>query len=473
MDGVVSERATAAERLPRATRAAWAKSQRKTAPLASHMEWTQGPDRDPIALLEQQATTRIPELVPIRHGRMLASPFSYYRGAALPMAADLAGTATSGITVQLCGDAHLSNFGFFGSPERHLIFDLNDFDETSPGPWEWDVKRLAASFEIAARDNGYTAKQRAAITRRSARSYREAMRAFANESILEVWYAHLDIDTLLPQFQSLLDPKRTPAVWRAVVKARAHDSLDAFAKLAEMVDGQPRIAHNPPLVVPVEHFISGSDRNYAMSGIESILRAYYETLLPDRRHLIEQYEFVHFARKVVGVGSVGTEAWIALFVDHDHGSPLFLQIKEAQASVLEPYTAPSGFACHGERVVVGQRLMQAASDIFLGWEHVPSEAGADRDYYFRQLRDWKGSADVAGMTPEGMDLWARMCGWTLARAHARSGDRIAIASYLGKSDTFDTAIWQFAVSYADQNDLDYAALADAVKAGRIVAEMGM
>ncbi len=437
------------------------------------MEWTPAPDRDPIALLEQQATTRIPELVPIRHGRMLASPFSYFRGAALPMAADLATTPTSGITVQLCGDAHLSNFGFFGSPERHLIFDLNDFDETSPGPWEWDVKRLAASFEIAARDNGYTTKQRAAISRRSARSYREAMRAFANESMLDVWYAHLDIDTLLPQFQSLLDPKRTPAVWRAVVKARAHDSLDAFAKLAEIVDGQPRIAHNPPLVVPVEHFIAGTDRDASMSVIESILRAYYDTLAPDRRHLIEQYEFVHFARKVVGVGSVGTEAWIALFVDNDHGSPLFLQIKEAQASVLEPYTAPSEFSCHGERVVVGQRLMQAASDIFLGWEHVPSGGHVDRDYYFRQLRDWKGSADVAGMTPEGMDLWARMCGWTLARAHARSGDRIGIASYLGKTDTFDTAISQFAVTYADQNERDFEALADAVKAGRVAAEMGM
>jgi uncharacterized protein (DUF2252 family) len=479
MTGTVSEQASQAEptespeRQPRATRAAWAKSQRLTAPLASHEEWAPAADRDPIALLEQQAVTRIPELVPIRHGRMLASPFSYYRGAALPMAADLADTPTSGITVQLSGDAHLSNFGFFGSPERHLIFDLNDFDETLPGPWEWDVKRLAVSFEVAGRDNGYSTKQRAAITRRAARSYREAMRAFATKSMLEVWYAHLDIDTLLPQFQALLDPKRTPAVWRAVVKARAHDSLDAFTKLAEMVDGEPRIAHNPPLVVPLEHLIHGGDRTTALSFLERLLQAYYESMLPDRRHLLEQYRFVHLARKVVGVGSVGTEAWIALFVDHDHGSPLFLQVKEAQASVLEPFTAPSAFDCHGERVVVGQRLMQAASDIFLGWERVPREHGITRDYYFRQLRDWKGSADVAGMTPEGMDLWARMCGWTLARAHARSGDRIGIASYLGKSDTFDTAIARFAVTYTDQNEADHAALQSAVDDGRLEAEMGM
>ena len=473
MDEVVSEPVGATERLPRELRRAWAKGQRATAPLEGHDAWAPAPDRDPIAQLEQQATQRVPELVPIRHGRMLASPFSYFRGAALPMAADLATTPTSGISVQLCGDAHLSNFGFFGSPERHLVFDVNDFDETLPGPWEWDVKRLAASFEIAARDNGFTTKQRAAIVRRSIRSYRDAMRTFANQSMLEVWYARLDIDALLPEFQSLLDPKRTPAVWRAVMKARAHDSFDAFAKLAEVVDGEPRIVHNPPLIVPVENFVEGSDREMAMQVLGTLLDRYLDTLLPDRRYLLEQYRFVHFARKVVGVGSVGTEAWIALFVDHDHGTPLFLQVKEAQASVLESFTAPSAFENHGQRVVVGQRLMQAASDIFLGWERVKRGGVIDRDYYLRQLRDWKGSADVAGMTPEGMDLWARMCGWTLARAHARSGDRIGIAAYLGKSDTFDNAVAVFASSYADQNERDYAALQSAVERGRLAAEMGM
>ena len=473
MQGDASEIATALERIPRETRKAWAKGQRSAVPIASHEEWTPAPDREPIALLEQQAESRVPELVPIRHGRMLASPFSYFRGAALPMAADLAGTPTSSITVQLCGDAHLSNFGFFGSPERHLVFDLNDFDETLPGPWEWDVKRLVASLEIAGRDNGYTTKQRAVITRRAVRSYRQGMREFANQSMLEVWYAHLDIDSLLQQYQALLNAKRTPAVWRAIVKARAHDNLDAFSKLAEMVDGEPRIAHNPPLVVPVEHFIDGTDREIAMGVLGRLLPAYYDTLLPDRRHLLEQYRFVHFARKVVGVGSVGTEAWIALFLDEDHRAPLFLQIKEAQASVLEAFTAASPFECHGQRVVVGQRLMQSASDIFLGWERVPRGNGVYQDYYFRQLRDWKGSADVAGMTPEGMDFWARMCGWTLARAHARSGDRIGIAAYLGKSDTFDHAVAAFAVAYADQNERDYAALQHAVDTGRLVAEMGM
>jgi uncharacterized protein (DUF2252 family) len=473
VDEVVSDPVIATERLTRELRRAWAKGQRATAPLEGHDAWAPGPNRDPIALLEQQATQRVPELVPIRHGRMLASPFSYFRGAALPMAADLATTPTSGITVQLCGDAHLSNFGFFGSPERHLVFDVNDFDETLPGPWEWDVKRLAASFEIAARDNAFTTKQRAAIVRRSLRSYRDAMRNFANQSMLEVWYARLDIDALLPEFQSLLDPKRTPAVWRAVMKARAHDSLDAFAKLAEVVDGEPRIVHNPPLIVPVEHFVEGSDRAVAMQVLGTLLDRYLDTLLPDRRYLLEQYRFVHFARKVVGVGSVGTEAWIALFVDHDHGTPLFLQVKEAQASVLEAFTAPSEFENHGQRVVAGQRLMQAASDIFLGWERVKRGGVLDRDYYLRQLRDWKGSADVAGMTPEGMDLWARMCGWTLARAHARSGDRIGIAAYLGKSDTFDNAVAAFANTYADQNERDYAALQTAVERGRLAAEMGM
>jgi uncharacterized protein (DUF2252 family) len=473
MDEAISERVVAAERIPRAERAAWAKGQRGTTPLSCHEEWAPVPDRDPVTLLQEQATSRVAELVPIRHGRMLASPFSYYRGAALPMAADLASTPTSGITVQLCGDAHMSNFGFFGSPERHLIFDVNDFDETSPGPWEWDIKRLVTSLEIAGRDNGYSTKQRAAITRRAVRSYRETMRKFANQSMLEVWYAHLDIDALLPEFHALLDPKRTPAVWRAIAKARAHDSLDAFAKLAEIVDGEPRIVHNPPLIVPVEHLTKGTDRTVAMAFLGNLLREYFDSLLPDRRYLIEQYRFVHFARKVVGVGSVGTEAWIALFLDHDHGSPLFLQIKEAQASVLEPFTAPSEFPNHGQRVVAGQRLMQSASDIFLGWERVPRERDIERDYYFRQLRDWKGSADVAGMTPEGMELWARMCGWTLARAHARSGDRIGIASYLGKSDTFDNAVAQFAITYADQNEKDFEALQTAVDTGRVEATMGM
>ena len=459
-------------RLSREERAVRAKGTRTTVPRGCHDEWEPAADRKPIDLLEEQATTRVPELVPIRHGRMLVSPFTYYRGAALPMAADLASTKSSGITVQLCGDAHLSNFGFFGSPERHLFFDVNDFDETAPGPWEWDVKRLVASLEIAGRDNGYTSKERVAIVRRAVRSYRETMREFAAMSMLEVWYAHLDIDALLPEFEALLDPKKTPSVWRAIATARAHDNLQAFDKLAELVDGEPRIVHDPPLIVPVEHFVEGIDTEIRLQAVQTIIESYFDTLQPDRRYLLEQYRFAHLARKVVGVGSVGTEAWIALFLDHDHGSPLFLQVKQAEASVLERFTAPSMFANHGQRVVAGQRLMQAASDIFLGWERF-SWQGSEADYYFRQLRDWKGSADIAGMTPAGMDLWARMCGWTLARAHARSGDRIAIASYLGKSDTFDCSVADFAVTYANQNERDFRALQDAVTSGRLAATTGM
>jgi uncharacterized protein (DUF2252 family) len=445
---------------------------RRQVPRSSHGDWAPPVDRrDPVELLEAQGAARIAELVPIRHGRMAVSSFAYFRGAALPMAADLANTPTSGITVQLCGDAHLSNFGIFGSPERHLIFSLNDFDETHPGPWEWDVKRLAASLEIAGRENGFADDRRSAIVRRAMRSYRETMRDMAGMSTLEVWYVHLDMEDLLPRFRRLLDPKSTPAVWRAATKARAHDSLQAFDKLCHRPAGEPRIAPDPPLIVPIEDLYQSIDTDAVSRTIQKILRSYRRTLSTDRRHLLDQYRVVHLARKVVGVGSVGTAAWIVLLLD-EHGTPLFLQLKEANASVLEPFTAKSPFSQHGARVVAGQRLMQAASDIFLGWERFEWE-GEQRDCYIRQLRDWKGSADVAGMTPAGMELWARMCGWTLARAHARSGDRAAIAGYLGRSDRFDRAITDFASAYADQNERDYAAFCDAIAAGRLAAATGL
>jgi uncharacterized protein (DUF2252 family) len=404
---------------------------------------------------------------------MLASPFTYYRGAALAMASDLAATPDSGFWVQLCGDAHLSNFGIFGSPERHLFFDVNDFDETAPGPWEWDVKRLAVSLEIAGRENGLAKKERSRIVRRAVRSYRETMREFSDKSMLEVWYAHLDMGELMPRFQSLLDPKKTPSVWRAIAKAHAHDSHQAYDKLCHVIDGEPRIVNNPPLIVPLEELVADGDLGVAVEAIQTIIDAYARTVDRDRRHLLDQHRFVHLARKVVGVGSVGTEAWIALFLDRDRGSPLFLQVKEAEASVLERFTTKSAFSNHGHRVVAGQRLMQAASDIFLGWEQGVDSAGDARDYYLRQLRDWKGSADVAGMTREGMDLWGRMCAWTLARAHARSGDRIAIASYLGTSDIFDRAIGDFCIAYAGQNEHDHWALGEAVTSGRLAAESGV
>jgi uncharacterized protein (DUF2252 family) len=411
------------------------------------------------------------ELVPIRHGRMLVSPFTYFRGAALAMTADLAATADSGIQVQACGDAHLSNFGIFGSPERHLFFDVNDFDETAPGPWEWDVKRLATSLEVAGRENGFTRKQRARIVRTAVRSYRETMREFAGMSMLNVWYAHLDMDALLPRFRSLLDPKRTPSVWRAIATARAHDSDQAFDKLCHVHEGEPRIISDPPLIMPIEEIVKGVDADVVEEGVRGIMRAYRRTLEPNRRHLLDRYRLAHLARKVVGVGSVGTDAWVLLLID-EHNSPLLLQVKQAQESVLERFTAKSGFANHGHRVVAGQRLMQAASDIFLGWERF--DWGQDiRDYYIRQLRDWKGSADTSGMTTAGMELWGSMCGWTLARGHARSGDRVEIASYLGKSDVFDRAIADFASAYADQNERDYALLKRAVASGRLAAQIGI
>ncbi len=453
-------------------RVALGRDARARAPRSSHALWEAPPDRsDPIGLLEAQAQTRVPELVPIRHGRMLVSPFTYFRGAALPMTADLAGMPDSGLNVQVCGDAHLSNFGIFGSPERHLFFDVNDFDETAPGPWEWDVKRLAASLEVAGRENELTSKQRTGIVLRAVRSYRETMKELAGMSTLDVWYAHLDMDELLPRFRSLLNPKRTPSVWRAIAKARAHDSHQAFDKLCHVQEGQARIISDPPLILPVEELAEGVTPTLVLEGMGRIMRTYRRTLAPSRRHLLEQYRFVHLARKVVGVGSVGTDAWILLLLD-DRGSPLILQVKQAETSVLERFTSKSKFANHGQRVVAGQRLMQAASDIFLGWERLDWD-GSKRDYYIRQLRDWKGSADVAGMTPAGMELWARMCGWTLARGHARSGDRIAIAAYLGKSDVFDRAIADFAAAYADQNEHDYRALQQAATSGRLAAAVGV
>ena len=449
------------------------KKARLDVPLERHADWRARADRsDPIGLLESQARSRIPELVPIRYGRMMVSPFSYFRGAALPMAEDLSSTPATGFAVQLCGDAHMSNFGVFGSPERHLFFDVNDFDETAPGPWEWDIKRLAASLEIAGRDNEFPRKVRARIVRRAVRSYRQTMRELATVPMMSVWYAHLDVEAIMPRFSALLDPKRTPKVWNAITKARAHDSHQAFDKLCHVLNGETKIIHDPPLIVPVEEFATDIDPEAAADALARIVRDYRRTLQPDRRHLLEHYELAHLARKVVGVGSVGTDAWIALFLAREDGSPLFLQIKEAQPSVLERFTSRSTFSNHGQRVVMGQRLVQAASDIFLGWERF-AWADEERDYYFRQLRDWKGSVEVNGMTPAGMDVWGQMCGWTLARAHARSGDRIAIGAYLGKSDAFDAALTEFSSSYADTTEQDHARLLRAVEEGRITAHTGI
>jgi len=434
------------------------------------------PDRpDPLSLLTDQAAARLPELVPVRWGRMLASPFSYFRGAALPMAGDLAGTPVSGLPVQACGDAHLSNFGIFGSPERRLVFDVNDFDETLPGPWEWDVKRLAASMEVAARDSGFTGKERRQLVAATVAKYRQAMRDFARMTNLQVWYAHADMDRVLAELGSQLDKRQRKLVSKGLAQARTHDSLQELAKLTHVVDGEPRIISDPPLVVPISDMLPNqSDRKALMAQITDLLSKYGNTLETDRQSLLEQFECTDMALKVVGVGSVGTRCWIVLMLGRDASDPLFLQVKEAEESVLSRYIGASDYPNHGQRVVAGQRLMQASSDIFLGWQR--NEFGLDgkqHDFYVRQLRDWKFSLDIQRLVPPGMQLYGQLCGWTLARAHARSGDRIAIAAYLGGSDVFDQAVSQFAVSYADQNERDFQSLTQAVKEGRISAETGV
>jgi uncharacterized protein (DUF2252 family) len=458
-----------------AERRALGKAARAHAPRSSHAGFEPAPDRgDPVELLERQSATRVPELIPIRYGRMLVSPFNFYRGAALIMASDLASTPRSGLTVQCCGDAHLSNFGVFGSPERQLVFDVNDFDETLPGPWEWDVKRLATSVLIAARNNDFSRKHQDRIVLETVEHYRTAMARFAAIGDLDVWYAHLDIDAAFKQLGSQLTPKMAGRTEQALAKARTRDSTSALSKLTYMVDGQPRIRADPPLIVPIEDLAVGVEREEMFEALHGHLRSYRRTLESDRRVLLERFRVVDFARKVVGVGSVGTSAWIALLLGRDDGDPLFLQLKEAQASVLEQFLGPSELHNHGERVVAGQRLMQASSDIFLGWLHV--DVGSDErahDFYARQLRDWKGSAEIEQMTAKGMASYGRLCAWTLARAHARSGDRIAIASYLGKGAHFDRAVLEFAHDYAEQNERDYRALAAAVKSGRIAAQRGI
>jgi uncharacterized protein (DUF2252 family) len=463
------------ERLSPAERAARGKAARAAVPRASHAVFDPPADRpDPVALLEEQARSRVPELVPIRYGRMLASPFSYYRGAALPMAADLATTPVSGLTVQACGDAHLSNFGMYASPERKLLFDVNDFDETLPGPWEWDLKRLAASLEVAARGNGFGPKDRRQIVLAVVGRYRMSMRRLAGMDNLDIWYSDVDVQDFRRQFAGQLNARQRQAMEAAMAKARAHDSKQALGKLAQVTDGRLRIVADPPLVVPIADLLPGQiDRAGLETELHVLIGEYRRTLQSDRRVLLEQYDFTDLARKVVGVGSVGTRCWIALMLGRDENDPLFLQIKEAQASVLSPYLGASKYANQGERVVAGQRLMQAASDIFLGWQRTTGLDGQYRDFYVRQLRDWKFSFPIETMVPEGLRIYAAVCGGTLARAHARSGDRIAIAAYLGGSDVFDRAIADFAAAYADQNQRDYDALAQAAASGRVTAERGV
>ncbi len=452
-------------------RAARGRAERAEVPRSVHGEWSAPPGRrDPVELLEEQAVSRVPELVPIRYGRMLVSPFTFYRGAAYLMAADLAGSQRTGLRVQLCGDAHLSNFGGFAAPDRRLVFDINDFDETLPGPFEWDLKRLVASFTVAGRDLGFAVKQRRRVSMAVTRAYREAIADLASRRTFDVWYSRVDAEPLIAQFQSAASAKRRKLMERNLAKTRAKDHMRAFGKLTTIVDGEPRIVSDPPLIVPIEDLADGRDIEQFAREVN---RGYRRTLEGDRKHLLEHFRYVHAARKVVGVGSVGTRAWIMLMLGRDEDDPLFLQLKEAQPSVLEPFLGKSKYANHGQRVVEGQRLMQAASDITLGWHRVTGVDDVKRDFYFRQLWDQKGSAIIEGMKPKELGAYAEICGQTLARAHARSGDAVAIGAYLGSNDAMDQALADFAELYADQNELDHAALTTAVDTGRVKAQTGL
>jgi uncharacterized protein (DUF2252 family) len=456
-------------------RAALGKDARSKTAREMHAAWEPPGDRpDPVDLLELQAATRIPELIPIRYGRMLASPFAFFRGAAAIMASDLATLSNTGIHVQLCGDAHLANFGGFASPERELVLDINDFDETLPGPWEWDLKRLAASLEIASRERGFDTKTRRSLVLGAVGEYHRAMREFAGLGNLELWYQHMDLAAMQTRWGTSVKRKVMMSLEADFAQAYHRDNLRAFEKLTRRVNGQLRIAAHPPLLVPIEDLLPAAEQEPFEETMRGLIRKYRATLQPDRRHLLESFHYAHIARKVVGVGSVGTRTWILLLLGRDDQDPLFLQIKEAQASVLEPYLTKSVYADHGKRVVEGQQLMQAASDIFLGWDRAPVGLdGKSHDFYIRQLWDWKISADVEVMKPGELMVYGKMCGWTLARAHARSGDRIAIGAYLGKGVTFDLALAEFAIAYAEQNERDYQALVTAVKNNRVKAETGI
>lgn len=450
---------------------------RQELPRTAHAAVSRTAGVDPVALLEEQGESRVPELVPIRYARMLVSPFTFFRGAALVMAADLAAEPHSGLTVQLCGDAHLSNFGFFGTPERSLVFDINDFDETHPGPFEWDVKRLAASFEIAGRQCGFGRKDRRRIVLAAVRGYRERIRRSARGPVLAAWYDHMNVgavrERLLDEKQAdVLGPTQLKRADRAIEKAFGRDSGRAFQKLVGEVDGCLRILADPPLIVPIEDLIEpGSAYEDTETAMRELIASYQTTLATPGR-VLDEFDYVHMARKVVGVGSVGTRAWVALLQGRDEHDPLLLQAKEAQASVLERFLEPSVYETHGERVVRGQRLMQAAGDVLLGWQRVTGLDGQQRDFYLRQLYDWKGSVDVERMLVPGALLYAELCGETLARAHARSARRIEIAGYLGASDVFDRAVADFAAAYADRTEADHALLAAAAAEGRIeVAEL--
>ncbi|HEY6693341.1 MAG TPA: DUF2252 domain-containing protein [Solirubrobacteraceae bacterium] len=455
-------------------RAARGKAARASVPRSHHADWEPSPARRaPEDVLLEQAADRVPELVPVRHARMLASPFAFFRGAAALMAGDLADTPHSRLPVQLCGDAHLSNFGGFAAPDRELVFDINDFDETGRGPWEWDVKRLAASIAIAGRELGLSPAVRRDTVQAAVRSYRTAMRRFATMRNLELWYARLDVAHILSHVGDRVSRQERSAFKKRVASARAKDHLRAMSKLTQRVDGAPRIVSRPPLIVPIEELAPATTGEAVEEQVRGLLRTYRRSLPVERRRLLEGYRYRHMARRVGGVGSVGTRTWIVLLTGRDGDDPLFLQVKQAGPSVLERYAGREASRHHGQRVVQGQRLMQVDGDIFLGWLRADWADETPRDYYVRQLWDWKLGAEVELMSPARLSVYGTLCAWTLARAHARSGDRVAIAAYLGSGNAFDRAVAVFAEIYADQNERDHAVLAEAARAGRIAVERGV
>jgi uncharacterized protein (DUF2252 family) len=450
------------------------KATRQETPRSSQAFWGTWPNRpDPIALLEEQAATRWTELIPIRNGRMASSPFAFYRGGAYIMASDLATTPRTGLKVQACGDAHLSNFGIFAAPDRSFVFDINDFDETLPGPWEWDIKRLIASFEVAMRDRSMEPQARRAALLMCAMRYRESMAQFAQMSTLDLWYARLDTDTIIRKLEEDSRRQDAKSVAAGVAKATRKNNLRALERLTQTVDGEPRILSQPPLLVPAAELLQGEQLSRFNDTIHEFLRSYALSLPDDRRSLLEEFEFKQIARKVVGVGSVGLRSWVVLTTGRDAQDPLFLQLKQSEASVLERFVGRSRYRNHGRRVVEGQRLMQAASDVLLGWYKVHAFDGMVHDFYVRQLWDGKSSLDITTMPVSMFEPYAAMCAWTLARAHARTGDRIALAAYLGKADVFDRALADFAAAYADQNEQDFETMQAAIKSGRLEAEIGM
>ncbi|MFF4486685.1 DUF2252 domain-containing protein [Streptomyces sp. NPDC001544] len=458
-------------RLPAVERAAYGRRARTRVPRSEQARFEPGPKRpDPIEVIERQSATRVPELVPIRYGRMLESPFRFYRGAAAIMAADLGAAPSTGLQVQLCGDAHLLNFRLLASPERHLVFDINDFDETLPGPFEWDVKRLATSFVTAGRANGFSRREQDDAVRACLLAYRERMREFAGMRTLDIWYAQDDADRLRKLLASAMDRTARRRTALATARARARTQMQAFEKLTRTTAEGRRITPDPPLITPLGDLRPDPGDDAQEKELQTLLEGYARTLSSERRHLLRHYHLVDIARKVVGVGSVGTRCWILLLLGRDDDDPLLLQAKEAQESVLAAHTGGEHYDNQGRRVVTGQRLIQTTSDIFLGWTHVMGLDGRGRDFYVRQLRDWKGIVQPETMDPALFALFGHLCGASLARAHARSGDPIAIAAYLGRSDRFDRALTAFAQSYADHNERDHEALRAAVRTGRISAE---